>query len=112
MSKKLKQVKVNFYEEQHQLLKELAKENNVTIAQFIRTKLDINLDENDVKKRYKNREEKDLTKKDEMMIYQVMKIGTNLNQIAKKINTKKDDINTIEILKSLVKIEADLKELI
>ena len=112
MSKKLKQVKVNFYEEQHNFLKAKAKENNMTIAQFIRQQLNINLDDKDVKNRYKNKEEKELTKKDEMLIYQVSKIGNNLNQIAKVLNTKKDDINTLDILQSLVKIEADLKELL
>lgn len=112
MSEKYKQVKVNFYPEQHLLLKAKAKENNQTIAQYIRQNLDLNIDEKEVKKRYRNKEEKELTKKDEMLVYQVMKIGNNLNQIAKYINTKKDNANSLNILESLVNIEKEIKNLL
>ena len=111
MTRKLKQVKVNFYEEQHKILKENAILNNVTIAQFIRQELNINLDKKDIKNRYRNSAEKELTKVDEMLIYQVSKIGNNLNQIAKVLHTKKD-ISNVDILESLVKIEKKIGELI
>ena len=112
MSEKYRQVKVNFYPEQHKILNEKAKEKNQTIAQYIRQNLNLNIDEKEVKKRYKNKEEKAMTKKDEMLIYEINKIGNNLNQIAYQINSKKDDINSIDILKSLVEIEKKIKELL
>ena len=111
MSEKYKQVKVNFYPEQHKILSDAAKEKKQTIAQYIREKLDLNIDEKEVKKRYRNKEEKAMTKKDEMLIYEINKIGNNLNQIAKYINTKKDNVDTIEILQSLVEIEKKIKEI-
>jgi len=111
MSKKLKQVKVNFYQEQHQLLKQKADENNVTIAQYIRKKLELELKKNDTRKIYKKHEKVTYKKADPNLIYQLNKIGNNLNQIAKKINSKKN-INNIDILQTLANIEKDLEKIL
>ncbi len=111
--KKYKQVKVNFYPEQHQFLSELAKKNNQTIAQFIREKLNLSLNEKEVKSRYSKSDEKENYKKaDPKLIYQLNKIGNNLNQIARVVNTKKADYNSVEILKSLNEIQQMMKSLL
>jgi len=111
MSEKLKQVKVNFYPEQHKLLKEKAAAENVTIAQYIRSQLDLNLDEKDTRKIYAETQKKVYKETDPKLLYEISKIGNNLNQIARQINRKKDDVNTFEILQSLVEIENNLKSL-
>lgn len=43
------------------------------------------------------------------MIFQVQKVGNNLNQIAKALN-QKSDIPNSEILKKLIEIEKAIKE--
>ena len=109
---KLKQAKVNFYPEQHEKLTAMAKANDSTISQFIREQIDFNLSDEDIKKRYKKYNPNSHKKADPKLIYEIAKIGNNLNQIAKYINTKKNDINTIDILQSLVSIEKEIKSLI
>jgi len=42
-------------------------------------------------------------------IFQLQKIGNNLNQIAKNLNSKKSDIPNSEILKVLIEIQNDIK---
>jgi hypothetical protein len=44
-------------------------------------------------------------------IYQLQKIGTNLNQIAKVVNQNKSDLEKIEILSVLKNIEDEIKKL-
>lgn len=44
------------------------------------------------------------------MIFQIQKVGNNLNQIAKGINQKKGDIPNSEVLKKLIEIEKAIKE--
>ena len=110
MSEKLKQIKVNFYPEQHELLKNLAEENEVTIAQYIRQNLDLELDKNDTRKIYKMHEKVTHKKEDPKLIYELSKIGNNLNQIARNLNSKKD-VNNIEILQTLIEIEKSIKRI-
>lgn len=110
MSTKLKQIKVNFYPEQHQLLKQKAEDNNTTISQFVREKLSLELEEKDTRKIYKTHEKVTYKKTDPQLIYELNKIGNNLNQIARNLNAKKN-IDNIEILKILVSIEKEIKEI-
>lgn len=109
---KFKQVKVNLYQYQHEQIKEKAKKNNTTIAQYIREQLDLNLDQKYTRKIYTETQKKVYKEPDPKLLYEVNKIGNNLNQIAKYINTQKDDINIVEILKSMVEIEKQIKELL
>ena len=108
---KLKQIKVNFYPYQHEQIKNLAVEKKVTIAQFIREKLELTLDEKDTRKIYTETQKKVYKSSDPKLLFELNKIGNNLNQIAKVINQKKDDINSIDILQSLVNIEQQIKTL-
>ena len=111
MSEKLKQVKVNFYPEQHEFLKNLAAENEVTIAQYIRKKLELELKKRDTRKIYKTHEKVTYKKTDPAVVYQLNKIGNNLNQIARNLNQKKD-VNNIEILQTLANIEKYLEKIL
>jgi len=108
MSEKLKQVKVNLYPHQHLQIQQLAKDNNVTIAQYIREKLALELEEKDTRKAYKKHDEKLVKVADPKLLYNLSKIGNNLNQIAKQLNSKKE-VSSIEILESLVSIENEIK---
>lgn len=45
------------------------------------------------------------------LIFQIQKIGNNLNQIAKSLNSKKGDIPNSEILKNLISIQDQIKDL-
>ncbi len=112
MSEKLKQVKVNLYPHQYLQIKEKAKSNNVTIAQYIREQLNLNLDPKDTRKIYTETQKKVYKETDPKLLYEINKIGNNLNQIARVLNQKKDDLNRVEILQSLVKIESDVKSLL
>jgi len=112
MSEKLKQVKVNLYPHQHEQIKNLAKSNNITIAQYIREQLDLNLDPKDTRKIYTETQKKVYKETDPKLLYELNKIGNNLNQIARVLNQKKDDVNTVEILQSLVSIEKEIKSLL
>jgi hypothetical protein len=111
MSEKYKQVKINLYPEQHDFLNSIAKEKNLTIAQLIREKLDLKLDEKDTRKRYTETQKIKYKKADPRLLYELNKIGNNLNQIAKKLNQNKE-VSNIEILQTLVNIETKMKELI
>jgi len=110
MSKKLKQVKVNFYQEQHQLLKQKADENNMTIAQYIRQKLELELDKKDTRKKYQETKKIIYSKTNPELLYQLSKVGNNLNQIARNLNSKKD-IDSVDILQTLLNIEKKILEL-
>ena len=49
---------------------------------------------------------------DHRLLYELNKIGNNLNQIAKSLNSKKDDISNVAILRELVSLEKKLSELL
>ena len=49
---------------------------------------------------------------DPQLLYELNKIGTNLNQIAKSLNSKKDDVSNVSILRELVTLEKKLNELL
>lgn len=49
-------------------------------------------------------------KTDPELLYELNKIGVNLNQIARKLN-EKNDINTVSILQELVILEKKLSEI-
>lgn len=107
---KLKQAKVNLYPDQHEILVQKAKENGTNISEYIRQKLDLTLDENDVRKKYKEHTEVIEKVIDPKLNYHLAKIGNNLNQITKKINSKKY-VPSIEVLTILAKIEQAFEDL-
>jgi len=69
-------------------------EHNLTFSEFARSAI--------LNKKVK-------TKLTQSYIFQLQKIGNNLNQIAKKLNSKNLDIPNSEILKTLIEIQNDIK---
>jgi len=104
------QSRVNLYPKQHELLKNLAKENGTNVSEYIRQKLNLNVAENQARKEY--REHTEVVEKviDPKLNYHLAKIGNNLNQITKKINSKKY-VPNIEVLEILVKIEKAFEDI-
>jgi hypothetical protein len=103
LSKKYKQVKVNFTPKVYERLSQIADEKGVTKAQLIRAFLSTKID--DVRQPKQKRIHKTA---DPKLLYHLNKIGINLNQISKHLN----EGNTLEfqVLVELTNIETSLKE--
>lgn len=109
---KYKQVKINLTIEHHQKLEKEALSNNQTIAQFIRDKLDIDLKEipkSFQRSRKVRSDKKEIVKADPQLLYHLSKIGSNLNQIAKHLNSN----NAVDrvVLSTIVEIQEEIKKL-
>lgn len=85
---------IRFSIEEFSQIEEKLSEHNLTFSEFSRGAI--------LNKKIK-------TKLTTDYIFQLQKIGNNLNQIAKNLNSKKSDIPNSEILKTLVKIQNDIK---
>ena len=105
---KYKQVKVNLTPEHHQELEKEALANNQTIAQFIRDKLDINLKEKPRTRKMRS-DKKEVIKADPQLLYHLSKIGNNLNQISKHLNSG----NAVDrvVLNTLIEVKEEIKKL-
>ena len=87
---KYKQVKINLKEEDYERLVEVAKRDNVTLAEFFRLSVNINIDNNPKAKKLKS---KIFYKKiNPDLVYEVHKIALDIHQIAKYLNSSKDDL--------------------
>ncbi len=93
-----KRVTIRFTQNEYNELKEKATQFDMTLSDYIRTTL--------LSKREKVRP----SKCDKRLLYEINRIGNNLNQIAKHCNT----IGTIDkfALKELVDIEKKLNEIL
>jgi hypothetical protein len=81
MPKKYKQVKVNFTISDHAKISNLAITKNKTIAQLIRSKFSFEIDNAPFPKQvvtYKHTDPK--------LLYEIRKIGNNINQAVKKLH--------------------------
>jgi len=85
---------IRFSEDEFSKVEEKLNEHNLTFAEFARGAI--------LNKKVK-------TKLTQSYIFQLQKIGNNLNQIAKNLNSKKSDIPNSEILKTLIEIQNDIK---
>ena len=104
---KYKQVKVNFKPSQFEKLEQLAEAKGVTKAEWIRQKIGANIDEEDIRApKPKPRE----GQTDTALLYELHKIGNNINQVARYANTNK--ALDREILSELIRIEDRLKTLL
>ena len=103
-----KQIKVNVTPEHHHLLTELSTKENMTIAQFIRSKLDIDLS---IKPRVRKKRTDSATYKkvDPALLYQISKIGNNINQIAKAVNERKLN-KSDEIISLLMEVRENIND--
>jgi len=100
-----KQVKINFKPEHFAKLEELAEAKGLSKSDWIRQKIGINYDE-------ARQPKTEILAKvtDPKVLYELNKIGINLNQIAEYTNRNKALDRTI--LKALVSIEDRLKVLL
>jgi hypothetical protein len=102
---KYKQVKINMKPEDDEKLLLVAEKNHKTKADYIRGVLKIEIENAPAPKI-----EKVYKKTDPFLMYEIKKIGVNLNQIAKHTNIKKRVER--EMLSALFRIENDLKKLL
>ena len=107
-----KQVKINLTHEHYQELQDEALSNDKSIAQLIRDKLGIDLKDTPKalqRSRKVRSDKKEILKADPQLLYHLSKIGTNLNQISKHLNTTKV-VDSI-VINSLIEIQQELKKL-
>ena len=93
MPKKIRKT-IRFSETEWEQIEQKLTEHNLSFAEFARGAI--------LNKKIK-------TKLTTDYIFQLQKIGNNLNQIAKNLNSKKSDIPSSEILKTLIEIQNDIK---
>ena len=93
-----KRVTIRFTPDEYNSLKEKATQFDMTLSDYVRTTL--------LSKREKVRP----SKCDKSLVYEINRIGNNLNQIARHCNTT----GTVDklVLKELVEIEKKLNELL
>jgi hypothetical protein len=103
--KKYKQVKVNLHPEDYEKMQKLAEQYDTTIASLFRELADMQID-----KPRKPRGGKKEGAVDYAILYELNKIGNNINQIAKYANTHKSLDRTILAL--LSSIEDKLKTML
>lgn len=102
---KYKQIKVNFKPKDFEELELLADDAEMTKAEYIRKSIgNFSIDKPREKRGKVN------LSANNPMLFEVAKIGTNLNQIAKYCNTKKG--LDIHVLAELVELEKSLKTLL
>jgi hypothetical protein len=101
--KKVKKITIRLNKEEHEILKKLVEKEGLTINDFIRSKI---LSFKPKRKVKENCDEK------KRLLYEIHKIGVNLNQIAKLSNWfLKVDMPVEEVLKYLEKIADSLEEI-
>lgn len=103
----MKQIKVFFPVSDYEILKQTSKDHNLTMSEFVRNSVNSKIENAPaprIKKVYKVA--------DPRLLYELNKIEFNLNQIAKNLNLKKDDISNVSIFRELVSLEKKLNELI
>ena len=107
-----KQVKINLTPSHYLELDTEALNNNKSIAQLIRDKLGIDLKDTPKalqRPRKVRSDKKEILKADPQLLYHLSKIGTNLNQISKHLNSN----NAVDrvVLSSIIEIQEELKKL-
>lgn len=107
-----KQVKVNLTEEHYQELQEEALSNGMSIANLIRHRLGIDLQSTPKalqRSRKVRSDKKEVVKADPQLLYHLAKIGNNLNQITKHLNTTK--VVDSVVISSIIEIQEEIKKL-
>ena len=94
---KMKKISIRIPDKLYQELKQISEENGLTLSEVIRAK---------IQKNKRNLCNKKLTTE---FLYQINRIGNNINQIAKYVNTKKS-IDRLVVIQ-LTKIIEELKGL-
>lgn len=86
MSKNLKQIKVYFSEEDYQKIKDESALDNISMAEYIRQKINLKIDNPPTPKKAKVTYKK--TNPD--LLFLLSNISNNINQIAKRLNSKNE----------------------
>ena len=87
---KYKQIKINVTEDVHAKLVQIAKKHNITLAELFRLSVHTSIENAPSPRKEKS---KIIYKRtDPNLLYEVNKIGVNLNQIAKQLNSGEDDL--------------------
>ena len=107
-----KQVKINLTPSHYSELEMEALNNNKSIAQLIRDKLGIDLKSTPrtfQRSRKVRSDKKPVVKADPQLLYHLSKIGTNLNQISKHLNSG----NAVDrvVISSIIEIQQEIKKL-
>ena len=107
-----KQVKINLTQEHYQELQEEALSNEMSIANLIRHRLGIDLKSTPKsfqRSRKVRSDKKEILKADPQLLYHLSKIGTNLNQISKHLNSN----NAVDrvVINSIIEIQEEIKKL-
>lgn len=107
-----KQVKINLTHEHYQELQDEALSNDKSIAQLIRDKLGIDLKTTPKalqRPRKVRSDKKEILKADPQLLYHLSKIGTNLNQISKHLNS--GNVVDSVVISSIIEIQQEIKKL-
>lgn len=107
-----KQVKINLTQEHYQELQDEALSNDKSIAQLIRDKLGIDLKTTPKalqRPRKVRSDKREVTRADPQLLYHLSKIGTNLNQISKHLNSG-NVVDSI-VISSIIEIQEEIKKL-
>lgn len=107
-----KQVKINLTPEHYSELETEALNNGMSIAQLVRHKLGIDLKSTPKsfqRSRKVRSDKKPVVKADPQLLYHLARIGSNLNQIAKHLNSN----NAVDrvVLSTIIEIEQEIKKL-
>ena len=87
---KYKQIKINVTEDVYVKLVQIAKNQNITLAELFRLSVHIKIENAPKPKKEKSKIIYKHTDPD--LLYEVNKIGVNLNQIARHLNSGEDDL--------------------
>lgn len=107
-----KQVKINLTPEHYSELQEEALNNGMSIAQLVRHKLGIDLKDTPKalqRSRKVRSDKKPVVKADPQLLYHLAKIGNNLNQITKHLNSTR--VVDSVVISSIIEIQQELKKL-
>jgi len=87
---KYKQIKVNVTEDVHAKLVQIAKKHNITLAELFRLSVHTSIE--NAPSRRKEKSKIIYKRTDPDLLYEVNKIGVNINQIARHLNSGEDDL--------------------
>ena len=87
---KYKQIKVNVLEDEYIKLVQIAKKQNITLAELFRLSVGTRI--KNAPKPHKEKPKIVYKRTDPNLLYEINKIGVNINQIARYLNSGKDDL--------------------
>lgn len=100
-----KEIRITVKTDDYDRIKAAAQNKNLSMAAFVRSLVDATID--DVRKR-PSIDSKQLGE----LIHHLKKIGSNINQIAKKLNSGNNDVSERFVLQQLLIIQRTMKEVI